>query len=413
MSRSQVRRPRTALNFGDDDSASPILHVDMDAFYALVELRERPDLLGQPVIVGATGNRGVVLSATYEARALGIHSAMPMSRAVRLAPNAVVLAPHMDRYVDVSRQVMAIFESVTPLVEPLSLDEAFLDVSGARRLLGTPQQIAQIIRDRVHQEHGITCSVGVAPNMFLAKLASTACKPDNLLVIPMDQVFAFLHPLPVSALWGVGERTEETLQRLGLRTVADIAHTPVETLERALGHATGAHLHALSWGRDDRRVTPRSPEKSIGNEHTFATDVDAESVIMAELRRLADHVARRLRKAGLVGTGLHLKLRFADFRTITRSRTLDAPTDIGQVIYAGVGALYRALALERVRIRLVGIRVDGLQPAAGSAQQPTLDEPPVGHREAEVAVDGLQARFGPGLVGPARALGKPGRGYRG
>jgi len=412
MSRSQVRRPQVPHDFGDDDSASPILHVDMDAFYALVELRDRPDLIGKPVIVGAVGNRGVVLSATYEARARGVHSAMPMSRATRLVPDAVVLPPQMHRYTEISRHIMTIFESVTPLVEPISLDEAFLDVSGARRLLGTPREIGRLIRQRVEHEHGITCSVGVAPNMFLAKLASTACKPDNLLVIPIDQVLAFLHPLPVSALWGVGERTEESLQRLGMRTVGDIAHTPVDTLQRAFGPAAGTHLSELAWGRDPRRVTPRPVEKSVSNEHTFATDVDADRVIHAELRRLADQVARRMRRAELVGVGIHLKVRFADFRTITRSRTLASPTDVGQVIADTVRALYRSLALERVRIRLVGVRVDGLRPAAGSAQQLALDAPAIGHREAEVAVDRLQDRYGPGVVGPVWAVKRPDRGYR-
>lgn len=404
MSRSQVRRPNTPLNFGDDDSGSPILHVDMDAFYALVELRSRPELIGRPVIVGAGGGRSVVLSATYEARALGVHSAMPMARAVRLVPDAVVLPPDMHTYAEVSRAIMKTFESVTPIVEPISLDEAFLDVSGARRLLGSPAHIGQIIRTRVAHEHGITCSVGVAPNKFVAKLASTACKPDALLVIPPDRVLAFLHPLPVSALWGVGERTEETLLRLGLRTVGDIAHTPVDTLQRALGNAVGAHLAELSWGRDPRPVQRRETEKSIGAEHTFTSDVDDEQVITAQLSHLADGVGRRLRAAELVATIVQLKLRFADFRTITRSRTLTSPTDVGRVIFEHERALYAALGLERVRIRLVGVRVSGLQSVRGSADQLAFDQPQ--HREAEVAIDRLRARFGPDVVGPARGVSK-------
>jgi DNA polymerase-4 len=407
MSRSQVRRTRTPLNFGTDDSRSSILHVDMDAFYALVELRDRPDLIGHPVIVGGSHGRGVVLSATYEARALGVHSAMPMSRALRIAPNATVLPANMATYVDVSRQVMELFTSITPHVEPLSMDEAFLDVAGARRLLGTPTEIATRIRTRVASEQGITCSVGVAPNKFIAKLASTQCKPDGLLVIPVDQIVAFLHPLPVSALWGVGERTEESLHRLGLRTVGDIAHTPVDTLQRALGMSTGTHLAELAWGRDPRPVLPRQMEKSVGAEHTFATDVDDGTVIRGQLLNLADAVARRLRRQALVGTGVHIKIRFADFRTITRSRTLLSPTDVGQEIYQEVAGLYAALGLERVRIRLVGVRVDGLQPVAGSATQLTLDAPAHGHRDAEIAVDRLQDRFGPGVVRPGRLVDQP------
>lgn len=219
---------------GDDDTGCTVLHVDMDAFYASVELLRRPDLVGTPVVVGG-GERGVVLSATYEARRFGVHAAMPMSRARRLCPTATVLAPHHEDYARVSAGVMEVFRSVTPVVEPLSLDEAFLDVSGAVRRLGSPARIGQVLRDRVADEQGITCSVGVASTKFVAKLASGAAKPDGLLVVPHARTVPFLHSLPVGALWGVGERTEEALARLGLRTVADVAHTPVATLVRGLG----------------------------------------------------------------------------------------------------------------------------------------------------------------------------------
>ena len=409
MSRSQVRRTGAHHDYGTDDSGSPILHVDMDAFYALVELRERPDLIGQPVIVGAPGSRGVVLSATYEARALGVHSAMPMSRARRIAPHAVVLPPNMSTYSHVSTEIMGIFNDVTPHVEPLSLDEAFLDVAGARRLLGTPTDIAHLIRARVAREQGITCSVGVAPNKFVAKLASTAIKPDGLLVIPHDAVVSFVHPLPVNALWGVGERTEEALHRLGLRTVGDIAHTPIGTLQRALGDATGAHLAELSWGRDQRPVRAREVEKSISNEHTFRQDVDDPDVILAQFRDLADSVGRRLRRAALVAGAVHIKVRFADFRTITRSRTLTGTTDVSQEIFTQVRGLYAALGLERVLIRLIGVRVDALQPSSGSAAQLTLGARTYGHREAERAADQLQDRFGAGAVRSARLIPDPNR----
>src|SRR5689334_14594590 len=226
----------------------------MDAFYASVELRDRPELRGKPVVVGGLGPRGVVLSATYEARAFGVRSAMPVGRARRLCPQAVFIPPRHRLYGEVSREVMAIFRTVTPEVEPLSLDEAFLDIAGAVRRVGPPATIGRLIRGQVHDELGITCSVGIATTKFIAKLASVHCKPDGLLVIPADGVLDFLHPLPVSALWGVGQRTGAVLARLGLRTVADLAHAPVSTLERELGRATAAHLSALAWGRDDRKV---------------------------------------------------------------------------------------------------------------------------------------------------------------
>ncbi len=407
MSRSQVRRPVGRVAFGDDDTGCTILHVDMDAFYASVSLRTRPQLHGRPVIVGASGNRGVVLSATYEARQLGIHSAMPMSRARRLAPQAVILEPDHRQYAEVSRNVMALFESITPFVEPLSLDEAFLDVSGAVRRLGRPAAIAELIRAKVTDEQQITCSVGVASTKFVAKLASTRAKPDGMLLVPADRVIDFLHPLPVGALWGVGERTEEQLTRLGLRTVADLANTPVSTLQRALGQAQGTHLHELSWGRDPRKVVPHEPDKSIGNEETFAHDIDDPVVIRAHLLKLSDQVAGRMRAAGYVGRTISLKVRFEDFSTITRSKTLKEPTDVGQQVYQTIRGLYDGLGLQRVRIRLVGVRVEGLVDADLAPQQLLLGEEDGGRREAEVAVDSLRARFGRDAVQPARLVAQP------
>ena len=404
MSRSQVRRPTGRIGFGADDAGCTILHVDMDAFYASVSLRARPELHGTPVIVGGGGGRSVVLSATYEARALGVHSAMPMSRARRIAPHAVVIEPDHRAYAQVSRNVMALFESITPMVEPLSLDEAFLDVSGAMRRLGSPTAIGELIRARVHDEQQITCSVGVASTKFVAKLASTQSKPDGLLVVPADRVIDFLHPLPVGTLWGVGEKTEEHLARLGLRTVADIANTPLATLQRALGQASGTHLHELSWGRDPRPVTPHEPEKSVGNEETFEHDIDDPVIIHAHLLRLSDQVAGRLRAAGYVGRTVSLKVRFADFSTITRSRTLTHSTDVGKEIYDTVRGLYESLGLQRVRIRLVGVRMEGLADAQGAPQQLLLGEPEHGRREAEVAVDALRARYGSAAVRPARLV---------
>jgi DNA polymerase-4 len=267
----------------------------MDAFFALVEVRENPSLAGKQVIVGYDGNRGVVLSATYEARKLGVHSAMPMSRALRLAPNAIVVEPDHEKYSEVSENVMAIFESITPLVQPLSVDEAFLDISGAQKLMGTPSQIGEVIRARVNDEQGITCSVGVASTMFVAKLATNFAKPDGLHVVPADKVIEFLHPLPIGALWGVGEKTAEQLSRLGLVSVSDIANTPVKTLARVIGQAAAEHLYELAWGRDPRTVTPNQAEKSIGAEETFSSDLDNQEEILGELLRVTDRATRRLR----------------------------------------------------------------------------------------------------------------------
>ena len=383
-----------------DDTGCPILHVDMDAFYASVELRRRPELRGRPVIVGG-GRRGVVLSATYEARAFGVRSAMPMGRAVRLCPEAVVVAPDMRRYAVASAGVMAVFRSVTPLVEPLSLDEAFLDVSGARRRLGRPGWIGEWIRARIADEQGITCSVGVAPTKFVAKLASSRCKPDGLLVVPVDGVRQFLHPLPVGALWGVGERTAVQLAGLGLRTVGDLAALPLPALARALGDGVAAHLHALAHGEDPRSVVPDEPDRSIGAEETFEIDVDDHAVIHRELLRLAEKTAARLRASGQAGRTVSIKVRFADFSTITRARTLPAPTDAGHEVYATARALYDGLELDRPRIRLVGVRVEGIAATGESARQLELGARERGWPDADRAVDRAVDRFGSGAVRPA------------
>jgi DNA polymerase IV len=401
MSRSQqLNRPGPPSGPPGNDTACSILHVDMDAFYASVELLSRPELRGTPVIVGG-GTRGVVLSATYEARRFGVHSAMPMTRARRLCPQATVVPPTPGLYAQVSAGVMEVFRSITPLVEPLSLDEAFLDVAGAVRRLGRPAEIGQLIRDRVADEQGITCSVGVASTKFVAKLASTRSKPDGLLVVPAAEVVAFLHPLPVGALWGVGEKTEKELVRLGLHTVGDIANTPLATLVRAVGQAAGTHLHSLAWGRDERAVVPHEPDKSIGAEETFARDVDDPDLVRRELLRLSERTAARLRSAGLAGRTVSLKVRFADFTTITRSRTLREATDVGADIYATARGLFEALGLDRARIRLVGVRVEQLAEAGDAPRQLLLGERLRGRREAEQAADRAVRRFGSGVVRPA------------
>ncbi len=388
-----------------DDTGCPILHVDMDAFFAAVELIERPELRGTPVIVGAAGARGVVLSATYEARGFGVHSAMPMTRAMRLCPQATVIPPSHGKYGAISKGVFEIFHAVTPLVEPLSVDEAFLDVAGARRRLGSPVQVAAAIRAQVAERFGVTCSVGVASTKFVAKLASRQCKPDGLLVVPAEGVVEFLHPLPVAALWGVGERTEQALTRLGIKTVGDLARVPVATLQREFG-AAGSHLAALAWGRDERRVTAHVPDKSIGNEETFAHDVDDPETIMRELLRLSERVAARLRAAGYVGRTVSVKLRRSDFTTITRSRTLREATDVAKEIHTTACDLYRAAGLDRVRLRLVGVRMENLRPADTATRQIGLGDREIGWREAEQAMDKAIRRFGPDAVRPASLVRK-------
>lgn len=404
MSRRQFDLPERTRDSPPDDTGCTVLHVDMDAFFASASLLARPDLVGTPVIIGGSGGRGVVLSATYEARKFGVTSAMPMGRARRLCPAATVLPPDHELYSRMSAAVMATFRDWTPVVEPLSVDEAFLDVAGAVRRFGSPATIAQGIRDRVADEQGITCSIGVAPSKFVAKLASNLAKPDGLLVVPRDEVVGFVQSLPVAALWGVGDKTEEVLLRLGLRTVADIAHTPLDTLKRALGDAAGEHLHQLAWGRDERTVEPAHQERSIGADETFEVDVDDPAYIHRRLLRLSDKVAARMRGAEVMGRTVTVKVRFSDFTTITRARTLRDPTDTSRVVYATAASLFDALGLQRARIRLVGVRMSGLVETTKAPVQGVLGEPEHGWRDADLAVDRASRRFGAGSVRPASLL---------
>jgi DNA polymerase-4 len=407
MGRSQAIGRGRDPRFGPeaDDAGCTVLHVDMDAFFASVEVRRRPELRGRPVVVGGVGPRGVVSSASYEARRYGVRSAMPAMRARALCPQAVFLPPDFSAYSAASRAVMRIFHDVTPLVEPLSLDEAFLDVAGAQRLLGRSAVIARDIRARVAEEQGLTCSVGVAPTKFVAKLGSTRAKPDGVIVVPAGQVLDFLHPLPVDALWGVGERAAETLHRLGLGTVGDLAHAPVGMLRGALGEAAAAHLHELSWGRDPRRVVAEHVDKSIGAEMTYDTDVADPMVVRRSLLALADKVGARLRGSGQVGRTIAIKVRLADFRTVNRSRTLPTTTDVAREIFETAWALFQALGASE-HIRLIGVRVEGLAAEATASRQLTLGEPERGWREAEAATDAVAARFGRSIVGPASLLGR-------
>jgi DNA polymerase-4 len=386
-----------------DDLTANILHVDMDAFFASVELLEHPELVGKPVIVGHRSSRSVVTAATYEARKYGVNSAMPMSIALRRCPQAIVLEPHFERYTHFSKRVMNLLGEMTPLVEPLSIDEAFLDVTGARRLLGTPWQIGTRLRERVFSDTGLHCSVGAAPTKFVAKLASSRAKPDGLLVVPAAETVAFLHPQPVTALWGVGGKSEEQLQRLGLRTVGDVANVPFDALKRALGPANAARLHELAWGRDPRAIELGREEKSVGHETTFETDVTDAVVLHRELLRLSDAVGARLRRAGVQARTVSLKLRFEDFTTISRSRTLGEPTDLGKRIYEEARSLYDAASQGGRPVRLIGVRGEGLSGAVASLGLWDDDEQ---WRDVEGIVDAIGSRFGQGVVRPATLLGE-------
>ncbi|MFC7849591.1 DNA polymerase IV [Arthrobacter sp. NPDC057388] len=383
------------------------MHVDMDAFFVSVELRARPDLRGRPVIVGFPAERSVVLSASYEARRFGVKSAMPMAVARRLCPQATIIEPRHKLYYEVSGQLMAIFGSITELVEPLSVDEAFLDVGGAIRRLGPPLEIGQLIRQRVAGELGITASVGIAASKFVAKIASTRSKPDGLLLIRPEETVPYLHSLPVNALWGVGGKTAEVLARMGIRTVADVAATPVSSLKKVLG-ATGEHVHRLSWGIDSRAVTPVRVEKSIGAEETFAADTADDALLHRELLRLSHRTAERLRASGMVARTVALKLRYADFSTVTRSRTVHTPLDSAQLIYAVAVQLLESLGSRPLTVRLVGVRAEQLETAAQTSLQLSLDRRDDNWRAAEQALDKVAEKFGSKSVLPARLL-EPGR----
>ncbi len=380
----------------------------MDAFFAAVELARRPELVGRPVIVGGSA-RSVVLSATYEARAFGIHAAMPMTQARRLCPRAVVVPPDHAAYRAVSRGVMDVLGRVTDLVEQVSVDEAFLDVSGARRRLGSPSAIAATIRERVRAEHGVTCSVGIAATKFVAKLASGMAKPDGVLLVPADASVAFLHSLPVTSLWGVGGRTAEALARWGITSVRELAEADVALVQRAVGRAAGAHLHELAWGRDPRPVTPVHEDKSVGAETTFEADTADRAVLERHVLAMADRCAAALRAKGVVGRTVALKIKTADFQVMTRSRTLATPTDVARDVVAAAKELLAATDLGGRAVRLIGVRMEGLSPAAD--RQVTLEEAAddagPARRRAEAAMDDVRSRFGPRALLPGGMLPGP------
>jgi len=394
------------------DTEASILHVDLDAFYASVEQLDDPALRGRPVIVGGLGSRGVVAAASYEARDFGVRSAMPMGRARRACPQAAFVAPRFDRYAEKSREVMAILESVTPLVEQLSIDEAFLDVAGARRLLGNGVEIAQLVRTRVRAEAGLVASVGVATTKFLAKLASDMAKPDGLLAVEPGTEEAFLRPLPVSRLWGVGPATRRKLERMAVYTIGDVATLPEAALTAALGNALGQKLLALSHNDDPRPVVPERETKSIGAEETFAVDLRTRDACDGELVRLVDKVTARLRSAGMEARTVTLKFRYADFETRTRSRTLPGASIVSAVFLEIARELLDAIEVDR-GVRLLGVSLSHLAPVA--VEQATLDlgDGEVAdlsrvERRAQVerAVDAVRDRFGTRSVGPASVVRK-------
>ncbi len=401
------------------DGTLGFIHVDMDAFFASVELRRRPELKGQPVVVGGTGDRGVVAAASYEARVFGIHSAMPSTRARRLCPHAVFLPGDHPHYGEVSGHVMAILRDVTPLVEPLSLDEAFLDVRGALHGEDRAPEIAAEIRDRVLAEQGLTCSVGVATNKFLAKLATERAKPKaspsgpifgtGVHAVPVGGELEFLHPMQVRELWGVGPATGRKLSSLGIETVGDLAAQPRRWIEASIGKAAGAHLHALANGRDDRPVITGQELKSIGHEETFARDLCTHEDLRPHLMRMADAVAARLRSGTVLGRTVTIKVRFSDFTTITRSSTVPEPIDGARAIALEAEQMLRKLD-PTPGVRLLGVSLSQL--VDGSVRQLTLDEVAgPAWTEADSVMDEIRDKFGSSAIGPA-ALVSRGDGLR-
>lgn len=368
-----------------------IIHVDMDAFYAAVEQRDDPTLRGQPVVVGARpGHRGVVSAASYEARAYGVRSAMSSAQAHRLCPQAVFLPVNMPRYLEVSRQIVGILGCFSPLLEQVSVDEAFLDVTGSRRLFGDAPAIGQQIKRRIRGELDLTASVGIAANKFVAKVASELGKPDGLVVVESGQEEEFLRPLPISRLWGVGKATEKRLLSLGIRTIGQLVQYPPALLERPFG-APGRQLHELARGRDDRPVVTRREAKSVSSETTFQVDVREREVLVKTLRTLAEEVAFRLRGSGLRGRTVQLKVRFADFATLTRRQTLAQPSDATDTIYGAALELLTRLDLGTRRVRLLGIGVSGFE---APVQAALFGEEETSHSPLDEALDDLRRRFG-------------------
>jgi len=371
-----------------------IFHVDMDGFFAAIEQLDHPELRGKPILVGSDRARGVVCTASYEARKFGCHSAQPMAVARRRCPNAIIVPVRGARYREVSEQVFEILHDFSPLVEPLSIDEAFLDMTGTARLLGPPADAAGELKRRIHERLRLTASVGIAPNKYLAKLASDRDKPDGLTIVPPDDVAGWLDPLPISNVWGIGPRTADRLRDLGVSIIADLRALPFQRLESIFG-SMAEHFHNLANGRDDRAVVPNREAKSIGQEQTFEIDVDDREQLGQLISSQCEQVTRRMRRHALVGRTVTLKLRYGDFETITRSVTLDEPTDRMQDVRAAVVGLFGKWADERFRpVRLIGVAVKGLASARG---QMSLFEDPRKQQQERVdrTMDQIVERFGP------------------
>ena len=420
MAGAPERPESTQRPLAETTLTSPtILHVDMNAFFVACELLRRPELVGRPVVVGGTGSRGVVAAASYEARVFGVYSAMPSVRARRLCPHAVMLPGDHAYYESVSLRVFDVFHAFTPLVEPLSVDEAFLDVTGSQRLFGDGLVIGRSIRNRIYDEIGLSCSVGVSATKFVAKLASEAAKPKvtqrgvtegaGVLVIGPGRELSFLHPLPVRALWGVGPKTFERLARVGVATIGDLAALTLPALVAALGRSHGQHLHDLAHGRDERSVEPDRDTKSIGHEQTFSTDHHEVATLDRELMRMAEAVASRLRAARLGGRTIQIKVRFSDFATITRSVSMTEPVSSGPALLARARELLHAIDVSQ-GVRLLGVSVSNL---GEPASQLTLDldvfgsdgdDDMVGWDDTSRTIDEIRNKFGDTAIGPASLL---------
>ncbi|MEM8758003.1 MAG: DNA polymerase IV [Planctomycetota bacterium] len=373
-----------------------ILHADMDAFFASVEQRDEPALRGKPVLVGGAGKRGVVAAASYEARAFGCRSAMPMAVALRLCPDAIVVGGGFGKYKEASRAVFSIFESVTDLVQPLSIDEAFLDVTGSQRAVGSPIEIAKLIRKRVLDETQLTVSVGIAPNKFLAKLASDMDKPDGLTVIDADRIQQTLDPLPVTAIFGVGGSAERRLARLGARTIRQLRELPVDLMISQLG-TFGERIHQLARGIDDRSVVPDRLAKSVGHEQTFGDDLAEPDEVRAVMLDQAEQVGTRLRVKQRKAKTITVKIRFGDFQTITRAHTLDRPTDDTAELFAAASDLFDAWASKAFRpVRLIGVSTSQLTDAGEPAQLGLFENASQAdkRRKLDAAFDAINGKFG-------------------
>ena len=392
------------VTLGDvDDAATPFLHLDMDAFYASVEELDDPSIVGKPVIVGGIAGRGVVSAANYVARTFGVNSAIPMSLALQRCPNAIVRKPRFDRYSQISDKVFAILHDFTPKVQPLSIDEAFLDVSGARALLGRPLDIAKAIRERVRGEVGLAASIGVASSMFVAKVAGSRAKPDGLLVVPAGDTVDFLAPLPITALWGVGAVTAKRLNSFGLSTVVDMQRSEMDSLVSILGHRMAHHLHSLAMGIDERTIEDRSNERSIGRSNTFSTDLTDVAEMYREVLRMATDVAARARTRNFLAHTVTVTVRLDDWSTVTRSHTFTDPTHATKLVAAEAVRLFDRVERHAHPVRLIGVRLENL---VGEGDLGLLWEDEDDGHDIDDIVDAVAGRFGFGTVQPASLVRK-------